>query len=102
MFGDMMSQMNEMQEKMRQELAQKEFTNSAGNGAVSVSCNGQRQITNITIHSSKLDMEDTEELEDLLLVAINRVLHEAAAYEAEQAGNMTKDLLPPGFENIFG
>lgn len=102
MFGDMMSQMNEMQEKMRQQLALKEFSCTVGNGAVTVVCNGQRQLTNISLHPSKLDMEDTEELEDLLLVAINRVLEDAAAYEAEQAGNMTKDLLPPGFENIFG
>lgn len=102
MFGDLMSQMGEKQEKMQQELAQKEFTTTVGNGAVTVSCNGLRRLTNVSIHPAKLDMEDTEELEDLILTAVNRVLEEATASEAAMMGDLTKDLLPPGFENIFG
>ncbi len=102
MFEDLMSQMGEKQEKMQQALAQQEFTASVGNGAVEVSCNGLRRLTNVSIHPAKLDMEDTEELEDLLLTAVNRVLEEATASEADMMSNLTKDMLPPGFENIFG
>ncbi|MEM9835502.1 MAG: YbaB/EbfC family nucleoid-associated protein [Bacteroidota bacterium] len=102
MFGDMMNQMNEMQEKMKQQLAAQSFTAEAGDGAIQVSCNGARQLTNISINTDQLDLSDSEELEDLLLVAVNRVLEEAATYEAEQAGGMMKDMLPGGLGGLFG
>lgn len=102
MLGDMMSQMNEMQEKMQRELAEKTFTAEVGDGAVSVSCSGVRKLTNISINPEKLDLGEHEELEDLLMVAINRVLEEAANYEAEEAGGMMKNMLPPGLSGLFG
>lgn len=102
MFGDMMSQMNEMQEKMKQQLAAESFTGEAGDGAVKVVCDGTRKLQNISIDQEKVDLSDTEELEDLLLVATNRALEAAAAYEASQAGGMMKDMLPPGLGGLFG
>ena len=100
MFGDMMNQMSEMQERMQQELAQKSFSASAG--AVSVTCDGTRKITDISIDATKWDSKDPEELEDLLLIATNEVLAKAAAYEADQAGGIMKDMLPPGLGGLFG
>lgn len=98
MFGDMMNQMNEMQEQMKKQLSEQTFTAQAG--AVVVTCDGNRAITNISIKPEGL--EDTEELEDLLLVAINRALEDAANYEAEQAGGMMKNMLPGGLGGMFG
>ena len=98
MFGDIMNQMNEAQEQMKKQLAEQSFTAEAG--AVTVTCDGNRAITNISIKSEGL--EDTEELEDLLLVAINRALEDAANSEAEQAGGMMKNMLPGGLGNMFG
>lgn len=93
-----MNQMNEMQEQMKKQLSEQTFTAEAG--AVTVSCNGNRAITNISIQAAAL--EDHEELEDLLVVAINRVLEDAANYEAEQAGGMMKNMLPGGLGGLFG
>lgn len=100
MLGDMMNQMNEMQERMQKQLAEQTFTAEAG--AVKVSCNGARTITDISIDASKMDTSDLEELEDLLLVAVNEALEKAAEYEANQAGGMMKDMLPPGLGGLFG
>ncbi|PHI21571.1 nucleoid-associated protein, YbaB/EbfC family [Lewinellaceae bacterium SD302] len=100
MLGDMMNQMNEMQEKMQKQLAEQSFTAEAG--AVKVTCNGARQFTDISIDASKTDTNDPEELEDLLLVAINEALGKAAEYESGQAGGMMKDMLPPGLSGLFG
>lgn len=98
MFGDIMNQMNEAQEQMKKQLAEQSFTAEAG--AVTVTCDGNRSLTNISIKQGEI--EDTEELEDLLLVAINRALEDAAVYEAEQAGGMMKNMLPGGLGGLFG
>ncbi len=102
MFGDMMEQMQEMQEQMQRELAAKAFSGEAGGGAIVVSCNGARTVTNVKIDSSLIDAEDTEALEDLLVVATNRALAAAAAYEQEQAGSMMNNMLPGGLGGLFG
>ncbi|MGB3548527.1 MAG: YbaB/EbfC family nucleoid-associated protein [Saprospiraceae bacterium] len=100
--GDMMAQMNEMQQRMQQELAKLSLTGEAGDGAVTVQCNGLRQLTNISIDPSKVDPADSEALEDLLLVAANRALEKAAEQEAAQGSTMMQSMLPPGMAGLFG
>ena len=105
MFGDILGNMEERQREMREKLAAITVEAEAGDGAVKVTANAARQITNIAIDKSVVDPEDTEQLEDLLLVAINRALEKAAAKEATESQNMLKDMLPPGMgdlSDIFG
>lgn len=97
-----MGQMQEMQEKMQRELAEKSFTAEAGGGAVTVTCNGARTITNVKVSPDLLDPEDAEGLEDLLVVATNRALELAAAHEQEQAGSMMNNMLPGGLGGLLG
>lgn len=96
-----MSQMQEMQEKMQKELAAQTFSADAG-GAVTVTCTGAREITNVKIDPELVDPEDLEGLEDLLVVATNRVLEKAAAYEASQAGSMMNNMMPGGLGSLLG
>ncbi len=100
MFGDMMNQMQEMQEQMKKQLAEQSFTGQAG--PVSVTCSGAREITNVKINTSEIDLADAEALEDLILVATNRALEKAAEYEASQAGSMMNNMLPGGLGGLFG
>ncbi|TXF87722.1 YbaB/EbfC family nucleoid-associated protein [Neolewinella aurantiaca] len=102
MFGDMMNQMQEMQEQMKKQLEAQTFTAEAGGGAVTVTCTGAREITNVKIDPELLDPEDAEGLEDLIVVATNRVLEKAAEYEQGQAGNMMNSMLPGGLGGLFG
>ncbi|SEP86563.1 YbaB/EbfC family nucleoid-associated protein [Neolewinella agarilytica] len=102
MFGDMMNQMQEMQEQMQKQLAEQSFSAEAGGGAVTVTCNGARSITNVKIDPEQIDLTDAEGLEDLIVVATNRALEAAAAYEAEQAGSMMNNMLPGGLGGLFG
>lgn len=65
----------------------------AGGGAVKVRANGNKKITEITI-SPELMNNDKEELEDLLIVAINRATEQAEkVYEAEMQ-TATRGFLP--------
>lgn len=102
MFGDMMNQMQEMQEQMQKQLAEQSFTADAGGGAVTVTCSGAREITNVKIAPELLDPEDAEGLEDLLVVATNRVLAMASEYEQGQAGSMMNNMMPGGLSGLFG
>jgi DNA-binding YbaB/EbfC family protein len=102
MFGDMMKQMEEMQAKMQEQLAQQSFDGEAGGGAVRVTCDGTRTIQNVKIDPEQVDTEDLEALEDLFVVATNRALEQAAAYEAQQAGGMMDNMLPGGLGSMLG
>ncbi len=102
MFGDLLGGMQEKQEAIQKKLAEKTVSSEAGDGAVQIQANGLRQILNISIDKTKLASDDPEELEDLLLTAINRVLEAAADIEAAESQNMISDILPPGLGDMFG
>ncbi len=102
MFGDMMGNMKEQQEAVQKTLAAKEITGEAGEGAIKVTCDGLRKVLNISIDKEKLDWEDSEQVEDLLLIATNRALDQAAAIEQELTANSLKDMLPPGMGGLSG
>ena len=105
MFGDMFGNMEEKQAALKQKLAEMKVEVSLENGGLRIEANGNREITNIQFDRDKLDWDDTEQVEDLLLVAINQVLDLAAEKEAQESENLLKDMLPPGMGdigNLFG
>ena len=98
MFGGM----EEMQKQMRETLTSIVVEAQAGDGLVKVKANAARQILDISIDSN---LEDKEELEDLLLEAMNRVIAAAAEKEQEVSQAMLAKMMPPGMGdlgNLFG
>ena len=105
MLGDMMGNLKEQQKEMRKKLAEFTVEAEAGNGAVRAIANANREILDIQFDKSKLDWEDTEMVQDLLIAALNNVLAKAAEKESEEAQNIMKNMLPPGLgglDNLFG
>lgn len=100
MFGDLFGNLEEQQAKMKEALSAIQVESEAGDGAVKISANANREILNVAIDKEKLDLTDTEELEDLLVVALNRVLAQAAEKEAVEGQKLMKDMLPPGLGGI--
>ena len=96
MFGDMMGKLQEMKQKMeetKKRLDLKTIEGEAGNNAVKIIATGNRQIKSVEI-SAELFSADKEELEDLLVIAINRALEKAEKVnEAEMAG-AAKGIMP--------
>ena len=95
MFGDLFSKLQEAQQKMqegKQKLGDVIVDGEAGNGAVKVSVTGNREIKIISIDNQLLVPDKKEELEDLLITALNRALKNAEqAWEEEMkdvAGGM--------------
>lgn len=100
MFGGM----EEMQKQMQDALAAITVDAEAGGGVVKIKANAARQILDIKIDPS-FDFSDVEQLEDLLLEAMNRVISAAAMKEQEESQAMLAKMLPPGMGdlgNLFG
>ncbi len=101
MFGDLFGNMEAQQKELRAKLANIEVEAQAGDGAVKVIANANREIKNIVLNQDMLDMNDIESLEDLLIVAINRALEQAAMREAEETRQSLAQMLPPGLSDMF-
>ena len=95
MFGNMKEKQAEMQKK----LAEIKVEGEAGDGAIKVTSNALRQIVDIKI-SPDFKYDETEELEDLLLIAIQRATAKAVEIEQAEAQKMISEMLPPGFGDL--
>jgi len=102
MFGNLMGQVQEQQKTMRAALEKITVEATAGEGAVKVQANANRQILNISIDKNLLEGKDTEQIEDLITIAVNRALELAVQEESHAAQQMVKSMLPPGLGNLLG
>ena len=98
MFGDLEARQKEMQEK----LAEMIFETSSGGGAVKVQINGNKEVQNITLDSEKMDISDKEQIEDLVLVAVNEAISLAVKKEQEESAALMQSMLPPGMGDLGG
>ena len=93
-----MGNFQEKQAAMKERLAS--ITIEEKIEGLTITANAAREILNINIEPSLL--EDKEQLEDLLVVTLNKVMDSVAEKEAEMSQNMVNDLLPPGMAGLFG
>lgn len=83
----LMAKARQMQEKMQQmqeELARQQVSADAGGGMVTAVVNGRLEVVKVRIDKSKVDVNDTEMLEDLIVAAINAAQVKAAAMVKDQ------------------
>ena len=105
MFGDLLGNMEEQQKAVQEKLANAKVEGEAGSGAVRVSADGNQKILNISINQDALDWNDKEQVEDLVLEAVNRALEVSKEKAADEAQNLVKDILPTGMgglKDLFG
>ncbi len=98
-MGNMMKQVQKMQaqmQKSQQEIEAKEFTSSAGGGAVSVTVNGKRELLSLNIDKDVVDPDDVEMLQDLILAAVNEAMRSAENAMSDEMGKLTGGLNMPG------
>jgi nucleoid-associated protein EbfC len=97
---DLMRKAREMQEnmqKMQEELAKKTVSADAGGGMVSAVVNGRMEVIKVRIDKTKIDVNDTEMLEDVITAAIAAAQAKAADMMREQMQKMAADAgLPAG------
>ena len=69
-----MNQAKQMQDKiqpMQAEMAKQTVTADAGAGMVQATVNGRLELTQLKIDKAKIDPNDTEMLEDVILAAVH-------------------------------
>ena len=80
-------------EEVKKRLDDVTVTGQAASGKIAVSANGNRKILSIKINEAFLKEAETEELEDLLLTAVNRALEQAENINQTEMAAITKDML---------
>ena len=78
--------------RMQQELEEKVIETSAGGGKVKVEMKGTKEIIKLTIDPEIVDPEDTEMLEDLVMVAVNDAIKQIEATAEEGMSSITGGL----------
>lgn len=79
--------MQKQMEENQKALEEKEFTASAGGGAVEVTVTGKKEVVKVKLQEEVVDPDDIEMLEDLIMAAVNEALRKM---EAETAALMSK------------
>ncbi len=98
MFGDMMKNMQSQQEEMQSTL--KKIRLSVSKNGVSIEANAAREILNISIDQEL--MSDKEQLEDMLIVAMNDISKAIQEQEAMASQEMMNKMLPGGLSGLGG
>ena len=78
-MANLMKQAQRMQRQMEEqakELETKQFTATAGGGAVKVTVSGKREVLSVELQEEVVDPEDIEMLQDLVVAAVNEALRQ--------------------------
>lgn len=95
----MMKQAQKMQleaARAQEEIAQMEFTATAGGGMVKVAAKGDMTISSISIDPEAIDPEDVEMLEDMVLAAANEALRSATEAANARMSSVMGGMKIPG------
>ncbi|MDT0647757.1 YbaB/EbfC family nucleoid-associated protein [Zunongwangia sp. F260] len=104
MFGDMMGMMNKIKETQEKVEATKErlktvlIDEESSDGLLKVTITATREIKNISIADELL--EDKEQLEDYLVLTLNKAISRASDVNENELGAVAKEGMPdiPGMD----
>lgn len=74
--------------KLQEDLENREYTATAGGGAVTAVVKG-KALLSLSISPEVIDPEDSEMLSDLILAAVNSALKESEETSAREMGKLT-------------
>jgi DNA-binding YbaB/EbfC family protein len=96
----LMAKAREMQDRMKSmqdELANKTVSADAGGGMVEATCNGRLELVRLKIDKARVDPNDTEMLEDLVVAAVHAAQTKAAEMAKSEMQRVASEMgLPPG------
>jgi DNA-binding YbaB/EbfC family protein len=99
-LGSLMTRAREMQEKfkaLQEELAKKAVIADAGGGMVTATVNGRMELIKLQIDRSRVDVNDVEMLEDVIVAAVQAAQAKATEMMKAEMSKAAGDMgLPPG------
>jgi hypothetical protein len=99
-MANLMKQAQKMQRQMEEqakEMETKEFTATAGGGAVEVTVSGKREVLRVKLQEEVVDPDDIEMLQDLIVAATNEALR-----QVEEASGAAMSKLTGGLGGLGG
>ncbi|MGB5238752.1 MAG: YbaB/EbfC family nucleoid-associated protein [Flavobacteriaceae bacterium] len=107
MFGDLMGMMGKLKETQEKVKATKErlhtvlLNEKSAEDLISITITANRTIKSVEIDKSLLN--DNEQLEDLLVLTLNRAIEQATAVQEAELGAVAKEGMPniPGMDSLF-
>ncbi|MFC4097784.1 YbaB/EbfC family nucleoid-associated protein [Euzebyella saccharophila] len=108
MFGDMMGMMGKLKETQEKVEATKKrldtvyLQESSSDNLLQVTISANRQVKEVKIDDSLL--EDKEQLEDYLVLTLNKAIEKATQVNETELGAVAKEGMPniPGMDSLFG
>lgn len=88
-LNQLMKEAKKMQadiEKSQEELGNKEFSATAGGGAIEVVVYGNKTLKSMTIKPEVVDPSDVEMLQDLIITCVNEALGKVDSAQASELG----------------
>ena len=88
-MANLMKQAQKMQRQMEEqakEMETKEFTATAGGGAVEVTVSGSKKLVKVKLDEEVVDPDDVEMLEDLITSCINNALKQVDDAASQSLG----------------
>ena len=95
----MMKEARKMQAEMERaqaEMEEREFSATAGGGAVEATVKGSMQLVGLKIDPEAVDPDDIEMLEDLIIAAVNGAMSAASTEMSTAMESITGGLSIPG------
>ncbi len=92
-------QAQKMQEEMDEaskQLDEKDYSATAGGGAVTATVKGSLEVTSLEISKDVVDPEDIDMLSDLVMAAVNEAIRKARDEKAETMDKISGGLNVPG------
>ena len=86
---NMMKQAQEMQERLKKQMAELRVEATAGGGMVKVVVDGTKQVQSVTIDPEVVSKDDVEMLQDMIVAAVN----DAGRKVDEQLGRSMSGLM---------
>ncbi|RYE21361.1 MAG: YbaB/EbfC family nucleoid-associated protein [Sphingobacteriales bacterium] len=98
---DKLLQAQQQAGEMKKRLDAITVTGTAEGGKITVTANGNKVVQSVAIDEAFFKEADKEELEELLLVAINKALEQADNVSQSEVAAMTKEMFG-GLGGMFG
>ena len=92
----MMKQAQEMQERLKKQMAEMRVEATAGGGMVTVIVNGTKQVESIRIDPEVVSKDDVEMLQDLIVAAVNDAGRKVDEQLGQSMGGLMGGLKIPG------
>ncbi|MBO4524922.1 YbaB/EbfC family nucleoid-associated protein [Ruminococcus sp.] len=98
-MNQMIKQAQKMQDQiteLQEDIEAREFSATAGGGAVEVTITGKKTIKSLTLKPEVVDPNDIDMLQDLIISAVNEAVNNVESTTENEMGKITGGVSLPG------